>query len=56
LNNVIRYQKKILDFENIVEFSEKYEAEKLLGQKSKFQFGKFELMKKHYDDDDFNNI
>jgi hypothetical protein len=56
LNNVIRCHKKILDFENIVDFCYKYEAEKLLNQKSKYQFGKFELMKKHYTEEDFNNI
>ena len=56
LNNIIRCQKMINDFDNIVEYSEKYKAEKLLNQKSKYQFGKFELMRKHYTSDDFQNI
>jgi hypothetical protein len=56
LNNIIRFQGKINDFEKIVEFTEKYKAEKLLDQKSKYQFGKFEIMRKHYTPDDFQNI
>jgi hypothetical protein len=56
LNNIIRCQRMLNDFENIVEYSKKYKAEKLLNQKSKYQFGKFELMSKQYTIDDFQNI
>ncbi|HUX55140.1 MAG TPA: hypothetical protein VMV56_12045 [Williamwhitmania sp.] len=56
LNNIVRYKNKIQDIKDIVGFSEKYEAEKLLNQKSKYQFGKFKLMKKHYSENDYKEI
>lgn len=56
LNNIVRYNTKIQDLKDIIEFSAKYEAEKLLNQKSKYQFGKFELMRKHYSEDDYKEI
>ncbi|MFW9875149.1 MAG: hypothetical protein ACFFG0_18750 [Candidatus Thorarchaeota archaeon] len=56
LNNIVRCKTKIHDIKDIFEFSEKYEAEKLLNQKSKYQFGKFELMRKHYTENDYKEI
>ncbi len=56
LNNIVRYKTKIKDIKDIFDFSEKYEAEKILNQKSKYQFGKFELLRKHYTEDDYKDI
>lgn len=56
LNNLIRCKNRIQDFNDILVYSEKFEAEKLLNQKSKYQFGKFEFMRKHYTADDFKKI
>jgi len=56
LNNIVKYKDKILDRSDIVTFCEKYEAAKLLGQESEYQFGKFEIVRKHYTPDDYNKI
>jgi hypothetical protein len=56
LNNIVRCRNQIKDINDIFEYSEKYEAEKLLNQSSKYQFGKFELMRKHYTDEDYKEI
>lgn len=56
LNNIIRCQHKIHDIKNIFEYAKKYEAEKLLSLKSKQQFGKFEIMRKHYTLEDYKKI
>lgn len=56
LNNIIRNRNKIKDKTDIIEFAKKYEAEKLLKQKSKYQLGKFEFMRKHYTDNEFKNM
>lgn len=56
LNNIVRFRNKIKDKRDIIEFAKKFEAEKLLNLKSKYQFGKFEMMRKHYTDNEFRNI
>ena len=55
-NNIIRCKNKIKSMDDIVQFSEKYEAEKLLNEKSKHQFGKFEILRKEYTEEDYKNI
>ncbi|WMI69039.1 HEPN domain-containing protein [Mangrovimonas sp. YM274] len=56
LNNIIRCKSKFLDFKDILNYSEKYEAEKVLNIKSKYQFGKFQLMTKKYSEEECKNI
>jgi len=56
LNNIIRCQNKIQGMKDIIEYTEKYEAEKLLNRKSKYQFGKFEIMRKQYTEEDYKKI
>lgn len=56
INNIIRCRNKFTDFKDIDEYSKKFNAEKILNQKSKFRFGKFELMSKEYSEDDYNQI
>jgi len=56
LNNVLRCRNKIKSRKDIIDYSEKYEAEKLLNQKSKYQFKRFEIMRKTYTDEDYKEI
>ncbi len=57
LNNIVRNLDKITSKGKLVEFSEKYRCEKQLGIKSKYQFRKFEYVRKiYYNEDDIKKI
>lgn len=56
LNNIVKCKHNFQDIKDIFEYSEKYECEKFLNQKSKYQFGKFELMRKNYTENDYEEI
>jgi hypothetical protein len=56
LNNIVRCSNIIKDRKDIIDYSQKYEAEKLLKLKSKFRLGKFEIMRNHYTEEDYKRI
>lgn len=56
LNNIIRFHKYFRRKRDIIDFSEKYEAEKLLGIKSKYRMNKFEISRKKYSEADYSEI
>lgn len=56
LNNIIRFRKQIKDRNDIIDITEKYEAEKLLGLKSKYRLKKFQMTRKIYNKEDYKEI
>lgn len=55
-NNLLKNIKKINSKGKLIEFSDKYKCEKELDLKSKFQFAKFEYMRKEYEVSDIKKI
>ncbi len=49
INNILNHIEKISSKGQLIEFSEKYLAEKKLGLESNYQFGKFQFVRKTYD-------
>ena len=56
LNNIFRNLDKIPSKGKLIEYSDNYRCEKHLGLKSKYQFGKFQYMRKKYYKEDIKNL
>ena len=55
-NNIINSIEKIVSKGTLIEFSDKYQAEKKLNLSSKYQFGKFQYLKRTYEPIDIDSL
>ncbi len=56
LNAVVRNLNKVTSKQILIDFSDKYQCEKMLGLKSEYQFWKFEYLRKKYNKGDLKKI